>query len=150
MGDSRLIDIWQEVMSLSSSGSIALAVILSVAILALLAILTYCFLKKRRECSHRPVATGPAHVALSEQDTLVYNTTTKPVWCHQLTSVTSSPLSPWRPKTCARFIYFTCFQCETVCGKISPLPFKCKVDDYYQSVSIVEGSHMCIDSVYWL
>uniref|UniRef100_A0A8D3E3J6 Kunitz-type protease inhibitor 1-like n=1 Tax=Scophthalmus maximus TaxID=52904 RepID=A0A8D3E3J6_SCOMX len=61
------------------SGSIALAVILSVAILALLAILTYCFLKKRRECSHRPVATGPAHVALSEQDTLVYNTTTKPV-----------------------------------------------------------------------
>uniref|UniRef100_A0A8D3DNU5 Kunitz-type protease inhibitor 1-like n=1 Tax=Scophthalmus maximus TaxID=52904 RepID=A0A8D3DNU5_SCOMX len=67
------------VMSLSSSGSIALAVILSVAILALLAILTYCFLKKRRECSHRPVATGPAHVALSEQDTLVYNTTTKPV-----------------------------------------------------------------------
>uniref|UniRef100_A0A8D3DZQ3 Kunitz-type protease inhibitor 1-like n=1 Tax=Scophthalmus maximus TaxID=52904 RepID=A0A8D3DZQ3_SCOMX len=66
-------------MSLSSSGSIALAVILSVAILALLAILTYCFLKKRRECSHRPVATGPAHVALSEQDTLVYNTTTKPV-----------------------------------------------------------------------
>uniref|UniRef100_A0A8D3CQ73 Kunitz-type protease inhibitor 1-like n=1 Tax=Scophthalmus maximus TaxID=52904 RepID=A0A8D3CQ73_SCOMX len=59
--------------------SYSLAVILSVAILALLAILTYCFLKKRRECSHRPVATGPAHVALSEQDTLVYNTTTKPV-----------------------------------------------------------------------
>ncbi|XP_071323481.1 kunitz-type protease inhibitor 1-like [Trachinotus anak] len=61
------------------SGSIALAVFLSVAILALLAILTYCFLKSRRERSHRPVSTGPAHVALSEQDTLVYNSTTKPV-----------------------------------------------------------------------
>lgn len=61
------------------SGSIALAVCLSVAILALLAILTYCFLKARRKRSHRPVATGPAHVALSEQDTLVYNSTTKPM-----------------------------------------------------------------------
>uniref|UniRef100_A0A3B4XGD4 Serine peptidase inhibitor, Kunitz type 1 b n=1 Tax=Seriola lalandi dorsalis TaxID=1841481 RepID=A0A3B4XGD4_SERLL len=62
-----------------SLGSIALAVFLSVAILALLAIMTYCFLKGRREHSHRPVSTGPAHVALSEQDTLVYNSTTKPV-----------------------------------------------------------------------
>uniref|UniRef100_UPI0037E7066D kunitz-type protease inhibitor 1-like isoform X2 n=1 Tax=Semicossyphus pulcher TaxID=241346 RepID=UPI0037E7066D len=62
----------------SDSGNIALAVLLSVAILALLAILTYCFLKNRKERSHRPVATGPAHVALSEQDTLVYNSTTKP------------------------------------------------------------------------
>lgn len=62
-----------------NSGNIALAVCLSVAILALLAILTYCFLKSRKERSHRPVATGPAHVALSEQDTLVYNPTTKPV-----------------------------------------------------------------------
>ncbi|XP_027131968.1 kunitz-type protease inhibitor 1-like [Larimichthys crocea] len=63
----------------SDSGNIALAVLLSVAILALLVILTYCFLKARKERSHRPVATGPAHVALSEQDTLVYNSTTKPV-----------------------------------------------------------------------
>lgn len=63
----------------SSSGNIALAVLLAVAILALLAILTYCFLKSRRKRSHRPVATGPAHVALSEQDTLVYNSTTKPI-----------------------------------------------------------------------
>ncbi|XP_029282172.1 LOW QUALITY PROTEIN: kunitz-type protease inhibitor 1-like [Cottoperca gobio] len=63
----------------SDSGNIALAVCLSVAILALLAILTYCFLKSRKERSHRPVAAGPAHVALSEQDTLVYNSTTKPV-----------------------------------------------------------------------
>ncbi|XP_060908814.1 kunitz-type protease inhibitor 1-like isoform X3 [Labrus mixtus] len=63
----------------SDSGNIALAVLLSVAILALLAVITYCFLKNRKERSHRPVSTGPAHVALSEQDTLVYNSTTKPV-----------------------------------------------------------------------
>lgn len=63
----------------SDSGNIALAVLLSVAILALLAILTYCFLKKKKERSHRRVPAGPAHVALSEQDTLVYNSTTKPV-----------------------------------------------------------------------
>ncbi|XP_047429478.1 kunitz-type protease inhibitor 1-like [Mugil cephalus] len=61
------------------SGSVALAVILSVAILALLAVLGYCFLKAHRKRSHRPVATGPAHVALSQEDTPVYNSTTKPV-----------------------------------------------------------------------
>ncbi|XP_041815235.1 kunitz-type protease inhibitor 1-like [Chelmon rostratus] len=63
----------------SDSGNIALAVLLSVAILALLAILTYCFLKSRKERSHMPVPPGPAHVALSEEDGLVYNSTTKPV-----------------------------------------------------------------------
>ncbi|XP_041661032.1 kunitz-type protease inhibitor 1-like isoform X2 [Cheilinus undulatus] len=61
------------------SANIALAVLLSVAILALLAILTFCLLKKKKERSHRPVTTNPAHVALSEQETLVYNSTTKPV-----------------------------------------------------------------------
>ncbi|XP_028296301.1 kunitz-type protease inhibitor 1-like [Gouania willdenowi] len=63
----------------SDSGSIALAVILAVAILALLAVCLYCFLQNRKKRSHRPVATGPAPMALSEQDTLVYNSTTKPV-----------------------------------------------------------------------
>uniref|UniRef100_A0A7N9ASL9 Kunitz-type protease inhibitor 1-like n=1 Tax=Mastacembelus armatus TaxID=205130 RepID=A0A7N9ASL9_9TELE len=66
-------------VTVPSAGSIALAVILSVAILALLAILTYCFLKARRKRTHRPVATSTAQVALSEQETLVYNSTTKPV-----------------------------------------------------------------------
>ncbi|XP_054475001.1 kunitz-type protease inhibitor 1-like [Anoplopoma fimbria] len=61
------------------SGNIALAVCLSVAILALLAVLSYCFLKARKERSHRPVASGPAHVTLSEQESMVYNPTTKPV-----------------------------------------------------------------------
>ncbi|XP_063758746.1 kunitz-type protease inhibitor 1-like isoform X2 [Eleginops maclovinus] len=64
------------------TGNIALAVCLSVAILALLAILTYCFLKSRKERSHRPAAAGPAHMALSEQDTFVYNSTTKPIVRH--------------------------------------------------------------------
>ncbi|KAJ4923790.1 hypothetical protein JOQ06_028045 [Pogonophryne albipinna] len=63
----------------SDSGNIALAVCLSVAILALLVILTYCFLKSRKQRSHRPAAAGSAHTALSQQDTLVYKTTTKPV-----------------------------------------------------------------------
>ncbi|XP_076021507.1 kunitz-type protease inhibitor 1-like [Genypterus blacodes] len=62
----------------SISGSVALAVVLSVAILALLAILTYCFLRSRKQQSRRPVNTGSAPVMLSEQDTLVYNATTKP------------------------------------------------------------------------
>ncbi|KAM4712624.1 LOW QUALITY PROTEIN: kunitz-type protease inhibitor 1-like [Anableps anableps] len=58
------------------SGSITLAVILAVAILGLLAILGYCFLRNRRKRSSRPAA--PPHVSLSEQDTLVYSSTTKP------------------------------------------------------------------------
>lgn len=61
------------------SGKIALAVLLAVAILALLAVLTYCFLRARKKRSHRPVATGPAHEALSDQDSTVYNSTTKPI-----------------------------------------------------------------------
>uniref|UniRef100_UPI003AAB3147 kunitz-type protease inhibitor 1-like n=1 Tax=Centroberyx gerrardi TaxID=166262 RepID=UPI003AAB3147 len=64
----------------SESGSIAVAVILAVAILALLAVLSYCFLKSRKDRSRRAVAAGPAHAAMTEErDTLVYNSTTKPV-----------------------------------------------------------------------
>uniref|UniRef100_A0A3Q3XJF3 BPTI/Kunitz inhibitor domain-containing protein n=1 Tax=Mola mola TaxID=94237 RepID=A0A3Q3XJF3_MOLML len=63
----------------SESGHIALAVLLLVVILAVLAIITYCFLKSRKARSHRPVDTGPAHVVLSEQETLVYNSTTRPI-----------------------------------------------------------------------
>uniref|UniRef100_A0A3Q4BR86 BPTI/Kunitz inhibitor domain-containing protein n=1 Tax=Mola mola TaxID=94237 RepID=A0A3Q4BR86_MOLML len=66
-------------LTVSSSGHIALAVLLLVVILAVLAIITYCFLKSRKARSHRPVDTGPAHVVLSEQETLVYNSTTRPI-----------------------------------------------------------------------
>ncbi|MEQ2209926.1 hypothetical protein XENOCAPTIV_006055, partial [Xenoophorus captivus] len=63
-------------LAVLSSGSIALAAFLAVAILALLAILGYCFLRRRRKRSSNPHALP--HVALPEQDTLVYNSTTKP------------------------------------------------------------------------
>ncbi|KAK5622764.1 hypothetical protein CRENBAI_025123 [Crenichthys baileyi] len=61
---------------IGESGSIALAAFLAVAILALLAILGYCFLRGRRKRSSNPHALP--HVGLPEQDTLVYNSTTKP------------------------------------------------------------------------
>ncbi|XP_039874358.1 kunitz-type protease inhibitor 1-like [Simochromis diagramma] len=61
------------------SSSITLAVILSVAILSLLAILAYCFLRARKRRTHRPVNTGPTHEALSKEETSVYNSTTKPM-----------------------------------------------------------------------
>uniref|UniRef100_A0A3Q0SKX7 Serine peptidase inhibitor, Kunitz type 1 b n=1 Tax=Amphilophus citrinellus TaxID=61819 RepID=A0A3Q0SKX7_AMPCI len=65
-------------LTVLSTGSITLAVILSVGIMALLAILAYCFLKARRKRTHRPV-NSTAHEALPEEDTSVYNSTTKPV-----------------------------------------------------------------------
>lgn len=76
------LKVWQLTgsdLTVSSSGQVALAVILTVAILALLAVMTYCILKARRKRTHQPVATSPAMVALSEPDTSVYNSTTKPV-----------------------------------------------------------------------
>ncbi|KAJ7988108.1 hypothetical protein DPEC_G00320210 [Dallia pectoralis] len=56
----------------SRSGSAAVAVVLGVVILALLAVLGYCFLKKRKERSSQ-------HQAVPTSDTTVYNSTTKPV-----------------------------------------------------------------------
>ncbi|XP_007574785.1 kunitz-type protease inhibitor 1-like isoform X1 [Poecilia formosa] len=60
----------------ADSGSVALAVILAVCVLALLVIVGYCYLRRRRKAPSR--SAGPTHAALSEQDTLVYNSTTKP------------------------------------------------------------------------
>uniref|UniRef100_A0A3Q3WYP6 BPTI/Kunitz inhibitor domain-containing protein n=1 Tax=Mola mola TaxID=94237 RepID=A0A3Q3WYP6_MOLML len=77
--DASLIQLTGSDLTVSSSGHIALAVLLLVVILAVLAIITYCFLKSRKARSHRPVDTGPAHVVLSEQETLVYNSTTRPI-----------------------------------------------------------------------
>lgn len=57
----------------------ALAVILSVAVLTLLAVLAYCFLKKRKERSGGRADAGAARRPASEQDTLVYNSTTEPL-----------------------------------------------------------------------
>ncbi|XP_013879353.1 kunitz-type protease inhibitor 1 [Austrofundulus limnaeus] len=63
----------------AKSNSTALAVILSVTILAVLAILGYCFLRSRKNRSRGAAAPTPGRVELSEQDTLVYNSTTKPL-----------------------------------------------------------------------
>lgn len=77
--DASLIQLTGSDLTVSSSGHIALAVLLLVVILAVLAIITYCFLKSRKARSHRPLDTGPAHVVLSEQETLVYNSTTRSI-----------------------------------------------------------------------
>ncbi|KAM6954064.1 kunitz-type protease inhibitor 1b [Aplochiton taeniatus] len=64
----------------TESGAIAVAIILAVAILAVLALLGYCFFKHRKKSTHQPVPTSVPHAPFSENsDTLVYNSTTKPV-----------------------------------------------------------------------
>ena len=50
--------------------------ILAVAILVLLAVLGYCFVKRKKEPPRPPVA--PEH--LEDTEHLVYNSTTKPIW----------------------------------------------------------------------
>ncbi|XP_067097152.1 kunitz-type protease inhibitor 1b isoform X1 [Osmerus mordax] len=61
----------------TESASIAIAILLALAILAVLAVLGYCFLKKRKDrTQHQPVTT---HVPFEDRDTMVYNSTTKPV-----------------------------------------------------------------------
>ncbi|XP_051501248.1 kunitz-type protease inhibitor 1b [Myxocyprinus asiaticus] len=62
----------------SQSASVALAVVLAVAIMAVLAVLGYCYLKSRRKNQqHQRVATTSPPVVYSEDaDHLVYNSTT--------------------------------------------------------------------------
>ncbi|XP_057679083.1 kunitz-type protease inhibitor 1-like [Corythoichthys intestinalis] len=62
----------------SGSGTAAVAVILAVAIAAALAVLGYCFLKNRKKKREAAEARAARQVT-SEQDTLVYNSTTKPL-----------------------------------------------------------------------
>lgn len=65
----------------SNSVGIAIAVCLGVAITIVLAILGYCFLKKRRKDQprHQPVANGTTAYHMEDTERLVYNSTTKPV-----------------------------------------------------------------------
>uniref|UniRef100_A0A8C1LMX4 Serine peptidase inhibitor, Kunitz type 1 b n=1 Tax=Cyprinus carpio TaxID=7962 RepID=A0A8C1LMX4_CYPCA len=65
----------REELGESQSASVALAVVLVVAILAVLAVLGYFFLKNKRK-SHQPVATSSPPVVYSDDDQLVYNSTT--------------------------------------------------------------------------
>ncbi|XP_077076353.1 kunitz-type protease inhibitor 1b isoform X1 [Siphateles boraxobius] len=61
----------------SQSASVALAVVLVVGILAVLAVLGYFFLKNRRKNhQHQPVATSGPPGAYSEDQQMVYNSTT--------------------------------------------------------------------------
>uniref|UniRef100_A0A8C4ZG46 Serine peptidase inhibitor, Kunitz type 1 b n=1 Tax=Gadus morhua TaxID=8049 RepID=A0A8C4ZG46_GADMO len=62
------------------SGSIAIAIVLAVSILALLAVLAFFFLKGHKKGAHQPVATAPPLSGEGgEDDTVVYRSTTKPV-----------------------------------------------------------------------
>ncbi|KAG7466339.1 hypothetical protein MATL_G00163670 [Megalops atlanticus] len=65
----------------NQSGTIAIAVLLGVAILILLAILGYCFLKgKKEQPRHQRVAVNGSQVSTMEDtERLVYNSTTKPI-----------------------------------------------------------------------
>ncbi|XP_056436841.1 kunitz-type protease inhibitor 1-like [Gadus chalcogrammus] len=64
----------------SDSGSIAIAIVLAVSILALLAVLAFFFLKGHKKGAHQPVATAPPLSGEGgEDDTVVYRSTTKPV-----------------------------------------------------------------------
>lgn len=65
----------------TQSGSVAVAVVLGVCILAVLALLGYCFLKERKKKGqHVRVATNHAQFPLTDDsDHIVYKSTTKPV-----------------------------------------------------------------------
>jgi flagellar basal body-associated protein FliL len=59
---------------------LAIAVLLGIAILALLVVLGYCFWKgKKKTVKHQRVANGTQALPLVDTDTLVYNSTTKPI-----------------------------------------------------------------------
>lgn len=65
----------------SDPGTVAIAAVLGVAILILLCILVYCFLrgKKKTVQHHRvPVNTAPV-TSIEDRERLVYNSTTKPI-----------------------------------------------------------------------
>ncbi|XP_029454448.1 kunitz-type protease inhibitor 1 isoform X2 [Rhinatrema bivittatum] len=65
----------------SGSVEVAVAVLLGICILVVLAVLGYCFLKKRKKNSRRnqPTANGSTISTTEDTEHLVYNRTTKPV-----------------------------------------------------------------------
>ncbi|CAN9502250.1 unnamed protein product [Ophioblennius macclurei] len=66
-------------MSESQTGIIAIAAVLGVAILALLGLLVYCFMKGKKSSQHRHVPVATAPMMSADKDHLVYNSTTKPI-----------------------------------------------------------------------
>ncbi|KAJ8341432.1 hypothetical protein SKAU_G00337230 [Synaphobranchus kaupii] len=65
----------------SQAGIVAIAVLLGVAILIMLAVLGYCFLKgrKERQRPHRVAVNGSQVSTMEDTHRLVYNSTTKPI-----------------------------------------------------------------------
>lgn len=63
------------------AGILAIAIVLGVAIVALLAVLGYCFLRGKKQApQHQRVATNGTQVTTMEDtERLVYNTTTKAI-----------------------------------------------------------------------
>uniref|UniRef100_UPI0037E9B2CF kunitz-type protease inhibitor 1a n=1 Tax=Semicossyphus pulcher TaxID=241346 RepID=UPI0037E9B2CF len=67
-------------VSVSETGIIAIAAVLSLAILILLGILVYCLVKgKKKTPQHQRVAVNNAPVSFEDRERLVYNSTTKPI-----------------------------------------------------------------------
>ncbi|XP_028251987.1 kunitz-type protease inhibitor 1a [Parambassis ranga] len=73
---------FERTVSESQSGILAIAVVLGLAIVILLGILGYCFIRGRKKSSqqhHRvPVNNAPV-TSLEDRERLVYNSTTKPI-----------------------------------------------------------------------
>ncbi|XP_029973449.1 kunitz-type protease inhibitor 1a [Salarias fasciatus] len=63
----------------SQTGIIAVAAVLGLAILILLGLLIYCFMKGKKSTQHHRVPVSTAPVMTADRDYLVYNSTTKPI-----------------------------------------------------------------------
>lgn len=66
-------------MTEGQTGIIVTAAILGVAILILLGLLVYCFMKGKKSSQHHRVPVTSAPVMTADRDYLVYNSTTKPI-----------------------------------------------------------------------
>ncbi|XP_061099465.1 kunitz-type protease inhibitor 1-like isoform X2 [Conger conger] len=63
----------------TDKGTAVIAVVLAVAILILLAVLGYCFVKRKKEPPRPPVAGATPVSTTEDTECLVYNSTTKPI-----------------------------------------------------------------------
>ncbi|XP_034531484.1 kunitz-type protease inhibitor 1a [Notolabrus celidotus] len=71
---------FERIISQSQTGIIAIAALLGLAILILIGVLVYCFVKgKKKSPQHQRVAVNNAPVSFEDRERLVYNSTTKPI-----------------------------------------------------------------------
>lgn len=66
-------------LSGNDPGTLAIAVVLAVAILILLGVLVYCFMKGRKSSRHQRVPVNTVPVSFEDREHLVYNSTTKSI-----------------------------------------------------------------------